>query len=214
MNSDLGGNIKEFDTENISDGIISENRATEGGFQVFERSGLAALSDLGSLEWSKLFSQLEKEQYLFLNNEAIFKGQELSCPRDPLHQWSRVWEYPYAYHHIIKFRREYPSQNSLPHIIDFGSGVSFFPFAIAKLGFKITCIDIDPICEKDMNRAIQVTRCPNSLPPLLTHPPYPAGSGVPPGSCLFPARAAWCWNWWPDGSLRRMWASRFIRGRR
>ena len=39
-------------------------------------------------------------------------------------------------------------------VIDYGSGVTFFPFTIAKLGCYVKCFDIDPICENDLNRAI------------------------------------------------------------
>jgi SAM-dependent methyltransferase len=31
-------------------------------------------------------------------------------------------------------------------ILDFGSGVNFFPFAISKLGANVTCVDIDELC--------------------------------------------------------------------
>jgi len=34
-----------------------------------------------------------------------------------------------------------------------GSGVTFFPFAVARLGYHVTCVDIDPICVTDIPRA-------------------------------------------------------------
>lgn len=126
---------------------------------VFDRSGLAALSDFNTLEWKSIFSQLENDQVAFLKNEAVFRSKALSCSHDPLHQWSRVWEYPYVYHHVKKLKMSLPEHNKLQNIVDFGSGVSFFPFSIAKLGFHVNCIDIDPVCEKDMNRAKQLTEC-------------------------------------------------------
>ncbi len=159
MNSDSWHKAKGSDPVQISDGIVPKTQETGEDFPVFERSGLGALSDLESVEWKRLFSQLEEHQSLFLNNEPFFRSQELSCSKDPLHQWSRVWEYPYVYHHISKFRQEFPSKNRLPRIIDFGSGVSFFPFSIAKLGFQVMCVDIDPVCERDMIRANKVTTC-------------------------------------------------------
>ena len=120
---------------------------------VFERSGLAALSDLNSPEWRDIFSALEREQQLFLKHESAFRSPEYVWPRDPLHNWSRQWEYPYVYYHLRRLRDE--RTEPIPaRVIDLGSGVTFFPFALAKLGFDVICSDIDPVCEKDLNRAI------------------------------------------------------------
>ena len=38
----------------------------------------------------------------------------------------------------------------MPHVMDLGSGVTFFPFSLARLGLRVTCTDIDPICERDL----------------------------------------------------------------
>jgi SAM-dependent methyltransferase len=43
---------------------------------------------------------------------------------------------------------------SLPVIADVGSGVTFFPFSVAKMGAIVICCDIDPICEADYSKAI------------------------------------------------------------
>lgn len=46
--------------------------------------------------------------------------------------------------------------HSFPHTaVDFGSGVTFFPFVLARQGFRVMCVDNDPICEKDLNRAVR-----------------------------------------------------------
>lgn len=126
----------------------------------FERSGLAALSDLQTPELKELFQLLEKEQEFFLSKEKLFRSPEYKWPRDPLHTWSRIWEYPYVYYHLKKWREQYKG-NELPIVVDFGSGVTFFPFAVARLGYHVICVDNDPICEKDMQKAISVV--PHSL---------------------------------------------------
>lgn len=75
---------------------------------VFDRSGLAALSDLDSPEWLKLFGFLEKEQDDFLTKEGQFRSPGYTWSRDPLHTWSRVWEYPFVFYHLKHSRQSLP----------------------------------------------------------------------------------------------------------
>jgi SAM-dependent methyltransferase len=124
----------------------------------FDRSGLAALSDLETREWRELFSLLEEEQSEFLAKEGKFRSRGYKWPRDPLNSWSRVWEYPYTYHHLQQARSQWPAAPS-PRVVDLGSGVTFFPFAVARLGYHVTCADVDPVCATDIARAAR------ALPP-------------------------------------------------
>lgn len=119
---------------------------------IFNRSGLAALSDLRRPVHQSIFAQLEKEQEVFLNKESDFRSQEYKWPHDPLHTFSRVWEYPYVYYHIANYLKSLPP-NSRPILADVGSGVTFFPFSLAKLGYQVVCTDIDNICERDLSLA-------------------------------------------------------------
>ncbi len=112
---------------------------------VFQRCGLAALSDLASPEHRDSFANLEIEQAAFLDMEAEFRSKEYKWPRDPLHDWARVWEYPYVYYHLAAWMKTLP-QDYKPLVADVGSGDTFFPFSIAKLGYQVICTDIDPIC--------------------------------------------------------------------
>lgn len=133
----------------------------------FNRCGLAALSDLETPEWRVLFSFLEQDQSTFLSLEGQFRSPDYIWPRDPLHGWSRVWEYPYVYHHLKLLRPQF--DKNLPHIVDFGSGVTFFPFSVARLGYHVSCLDIDPVFERDLNRAIPlVPHKPGSMDVRLT----------------------------------------------
>jgi SAM-dependent methyltransferase len=118
----------------------------------FDRSGLAALSDLQTPQWKALFRLMEQEQAGFLEKQEYFRSREYRWPRDSLHSWSRVWEYPYAYHHLRAWHaaREW---NAPARVVDVGSGVTFFGFALAKLGYHVTCTDVDPICGIDLARA-------------------------------------------------------------
>jgi len=123
-----------------------------------ERSGIAALSDLGNTLYRDLFVMLEHEQAGFLANERSFISPEYPWPRDPLHNWSRVWEYPYAFYHLEKWKKQLTGI-PLPRIVDIGSGVTFFPFTIARMGCRVTCVDNDPIVAHDLERAIHCTPC-------------------------------------------------------
>jgi len=119
----------------------------------FDRCGLAAISDLDHPEWREIFSGLERVQDEFLGHEAAFRSPEYAWPRDPLHNWSRCWEYPYVYRQLARARSEAAS-NACLKAADLGSGVTFFPFAAARLGYEVVCVDTDPICRKDLSRAI------------------------------------------------------------
>lgn len=119
---------------------------------IFDRSGVAARSDLSSGEWEWLFRLLEAEQERFRAREHEWRSPQYAWYRDPLHCWSRAWEYPYAFHHLRRWREQWrlPRQ---PRVVDLGSGVTFFPFAIARLGCHVTCLDNDPVCGEDLPKA-------------------------------------------------------------
>lgn len=119
----------------------------------FDRCGLAAISDLETPEWKNLFAILERDSTSFLQYEHLFRSSEYAWPRDPLHNWSRIWEYPYVFHNLKRLLNE-NSDKGILKTADVGSGVTFFPFALARLGFHVICTDIDPVAEKDMTRAI------------------------------------------------------------
>lgn len=130
---------------------------------IFNRSGLAALSDLDSPGYKEIFSNLEKEQELFLKKQSKFRSKKYKWPRDPLHNFSRVWEYPYVYYHLVNYLKTSP-QTSKPIVADVGSGVTFFPFSVAKLGYQVVCTDIDRICERDLSLAREhVSQSPGTV---------------------------------------------------
>lgn len=119
---------------------------------VLKRSGLATLSDLNSPEYQKIFSKLETEQYAFLDKESEFRSPGYRWPRDILHFWSRIWEYPYVYYYL---KEQAITLGSVfeAKVLDIGSAVTFFPFSVAKLGYHVNCLDIDATCGPDIERA-------------------------------------------------------------
>lgn len=121
-------------------------------------TGFAARSDLEKEEWRSLFSRLESAQFAFLKHQDRFRSKEYRWPKDPLHTWSRLWEYPYVFHHIQKAQEQKSREQRAGErlrILDFGSGVTFFPFAVATLGCDVVCADIDPVVAVDIPEAVK-----------------------------------------------------------
>jgi len=117
-----------------------------------DRSGLATCRDIEAFACGPIYPVLEQEQAYFLSYETLFRSRQYKWPRDPLHNWSRIWEYPYVFHHLggILHPETMPGQR----IVDVGSGVTFFPFALARrFGAEIVCTDIDGVTEQDLLRA-------------------------------------------------------------
>jgi SAM-dependent methyltransferase len=123
----------------------------------FDHNGLAARSDFHSTLWQDVFLALERDQSEFLAKEPLFRSPEYSWPRDPLHCWSRAWEYPFAYYHLREWRRSWQGTRR-PLVVDVGSGVTFFPFSVARLDCDVVCTDTDPVCRKDLERAVAEIR--------------------------------------------------------
>jgi SAM-dependent methyltransferase len=122
---------------------------------ILERSGFAALSDLQTQDWRGTYELLEKVQAEFLALSSEFRSPEYIWPHDSLRTWSRIWEYPYAYYHLRRFSRSHADRETLK-IADIGSGVTFFPFALSRLRYDVSCVDVDLVCERDLKAAIGV----------------------------------------------------------
>jgi SAM-dependent methyltransferase len=118
-----------------------------------ERLGLASVSDLAIPEMQRLRRYLQIRQDEFLLEEKNFRSAEYKWPSDSLNWWSRIWEYPYIFYHLAKLKQAIPGRQL--YIADYGSGVTFFPFALAKEGFQVRCMDIDVICGADIQKAAQ-----------------------------------------------------------
>jgi SAM-dependent methyltransferase len=129
----------------------SSSYSTNG--HVFRRCGIAALSDLRSAEWTATFARLEKIQSEFLTKETEFRSMDYKWPRDALHNWSRLWEYCYAYDFLCSLKAEL---GPTPLVADVGSGVTFFLTAVARLGYAVVCSDIDQLCARDLQRVAGV----------------------------------------------------------
>lgn len=125
----------------------------------FDRSGLASLDDLSTPLWRSLFSRLESVQSEFLS--CAPHSPDYIWPKDSLHSWSRVWEYPYAYHHLNDWLCDRTAHGR--NVLDVGSGVTFFPFALERAGWRVTCTDIEASCGAAYRHASRVIRARSAI---------------------------------------------------
>jgi hypothetical protein len=68
------------------------------------------------------------DNFLSLNGRALQPYSGRKWVRDPYHQWSRQWEYPYVFSKISSM-----AEGSGPkRILDAGSGITFFPYYVGS----------------------------------------------------------------------------------
>src|SRR5262249_24861798 len=90
IKNDRASTDRTLDTETGSD--LTENP--------YLRSGLASLSDLETNVHRALYAALNQTQNEFLSKQELFRSRDYVWPADALHNWSRIWEYPYVYAHL------------------------------------------------------------------------------------------------------------------
>src|SRR5713226_9761540 len=103
--------------------------------------GIPRVTDYERLIRSSAFAAMKRfsDQFLGIYRHHL-RPFRRSWVADPLSQWSRTWEYPFAFAHLERFAR---GQEPL-EILDAGSGVTFFPFFVAKeLAAHVRCVDHD-----------------------------------------------------------------------
>jgi 2-polyprenyl-3-methyl-5-hydroxy-6-metoxy-1,4-benzoquinol methylase len=125
-----------------------------GPIAPFDHSGLATVGDLTLPHAQALFTHLESEAAAFQAIRQQVWRQDYRWPADPLHTWSRVWEYPYVLHHLQRWQRR--SATDRLQALDVGCGATFFPFAVAKAGYDVTGVDVDPVCVDVLDHAARL----------------------------------------------------------
>jgi len=108
------------------------------------KDGIASISDYATLKKHVSFSNIEEYSNRFLKtNDSNLEYYKKKWSKDPLHQWSREYEYPYVFQRVADFLNT--TSNSNVRILDAGSGVTFFPYLL-KTKFnqvEVTCCDYD-----------------------------------------------------------------------
>lgn len=119
---------------------------------IFEYNGLITKSGFNFKEWHNIFKILEDKQQEFLEHENYFRSSTYIWPSDALHNWSRIWEYPYTYYQLRTIFNNRSNTERLK-VLDFGSGLTFFPFVANELGCEVYCTDIDYSLEDQYRKA-------------------------------------------------------------
>lgn len=109
-------------------------------------SGIPNRSDYDAVTASQVFAKLEEFSDRFLKEHPVVQAS-YGWVSDPLHQWSRQYEYPFVYNGIVDELGKRTGHSA--DILDAGSGATFFPFLLEEhIGSgSITCCDYDATLE-------------------------------------------------------------------
>jgi SAM-dependent methyltransferase len=108
--------------------------------------GIPSVIDYKRLLKTDLFLEMSSYSNVFLRSHAKAL-KKYRWVADPLHQWSRQWEYPFTYSHIRQFIsvNKFMHTNNEVRILDAGSGCTFFPYYLNHKypHCKVYCCDYD-----------------------------------------------------------------------
>ncbi len=107
-------------------------------------SGVASTIAWRGLRASRLFRNMERfsKPFLAIHHGAL-RSYSKKWTQDPLHQWSRIWEYLFVYDRIEAWRSQV--ERDQVRVLDVGSGVTFFPYYLVRQipGCRLVCCDND-----------------------------------------------------------------------
>ncbi len=109
--------------------------------------GVPGVQSYVELTESIEFKELEEFSNRFIAvNKKELEGYSNKWALDPLHQWSRQWEYPFVYSRI----QPVADSGAPLRILDAGSGATFFPYYIKSQYplAEIYCSDYDEKLER------------------------------------------------------------------
>src|ERR1700722_19929680 len=94
-----------------------------------------SVTDLRSQQWKRGFHEMEKFNARFLQATETVPMSDYWWPADPLHCWSRIWEYPYVWSALESFRHQNLGPGDVFRIADIGAAVTFFSFLLLERGY-------------------------------------------------------------------------------
>jgi len=104
--------------------------------------GIPSIRDYDAVLESDLFKAMEQYSNRFLlDNKIVLKKYARKWVADPLHQWSRQWEYPFVYGKVQQMAKHEPQLR----ILDAGSGLTFFSYFLSEQfnQASVHCCDYD-----------------------------------------------------------------------
>lgn len=107
--------------------------------------GMPCIPEYERLAASPEFGLVERFSAEFLDrHRAAIRPYARTWVADPLHQWSRRWEYPFVLSRLAADLSGRPD-NGPVRILDAGSGVTFLPYFVAESFHEVTveCCDHD-----------------------------------------------------------------------
>jgi len=106
--------------------------------------GIPSINAYKNLLKTDFFREMESFSNAFLEaHSKALKDYSRRWVADPFHQWSRQWEYPFAYSYIQHFMTA--KERDEVRILDGGSGCTFFPYYLSNRypNCQISCCDND-----------------------------------------------------------------------
>jgi SAM-dependent methyltransferase len=115
---------------------------------VLARNGYALLGDLEVGEHIEILKWMEGFQADFIARTRGIWRQDWPVTGDTLYNFSRQWEYPYAWSNL-----------GVPpgKVLDAGSGITFFPFLLAAAGFEVEACDTNALLAAKFEQARSLT---------------------------------------------------------
>jgi 2-polyprenyl-3-methyl-5-hydroxy-6-metoxy-1,4-benzoquinol methylase len=136
--------------------------------QGLERNGYAMLSDLELPEHVAILRSMEAFQAEFVAQTRPIWRHGLAITGDTLYNFSRQWEYPYAWVNLGA---------RTGRILDAGSGMTFFPYLLAASGFEVQCCDANRSLASEFDHARSLTGYRVGFAAgSIAEMPYPAAS--------------------------------------
>lgn len=122
-------------------------------------AGIPHIDDYKSLIQTSFFRDMETYSNAFLQKNFSLQDH-YKWVKDPFHQWSRQWEYPFVFQSVMEHLDSRHSVQPPLRILDAGSGITFFPYYLAhKLrNADITCCDSDGALAPLFDRVTQSER--------------------------------------------------------
>ncbi len=102
-------------------------------------AGVARIPDLQGSEWERAFSECESFSDRLLESSSEWMSPDYPWRLDPLHCWSRIWEYPFALTGLASLHSDVPLT-----VIDVGPGANFYLPLLEQLGHHVYGVDMDP----------------------------------------------------------------------